>query len=110
MVPEDGVTDIIEMGHLCVLEQNGILELARVAHDDTVAGNDILAHVATAANLAVFANPRRTLQHRALLNHRSSADEHAIADERLADQLTEDGGFQSELQVTCDLFERVPDV
>jgi hypothetical protein len=98
------------MGRLCLVEQNAILELARVAHHDAITGDDVLAHVATAANLAVFADPRWALQHRALLNDRSSADEHAIADERFAHKLSEHGGFQSKLQITRDLFERIPDV
>src|SRR5262249_32960577 len=95
---------------LCFIEQNAILELARVAHHNAIASDDILAHVATAANLAVFANPCRPLQHRALFNNRSSANEHAIADERLARELGEDSWFQPKLQVTRDLFERVPHI
>ena len=82
LIAQDGVAHVIEMRHLCFIEQNAILELARVAHYDAIASDDVLAHVATAANLAVFADPRRALQHRALLNDRSSPNEHAIADER----------------------------
>ena len=85
MVPKDGVADVIEMRHLCFIEQDAVLEFARIAHYDAIAGDNVLAYVATAANLAVFADPRRAFQHRALLNDRSSADEHAIADEWLAD-------------------------
>ena len=84
LMAQDGVAHVIEMGHLCFIEQNAILKLARVTHYNAIAGDDILAYVATAANLAVFADPRRALQHRALLNDRSSADEYAITDERFA--------------------------
>src|SRR5207247_11166134 len=98
------------MGHLRFIEQNAILELARVAHHDDITGDDVLAHVATAANLAIFSDPRRALQHHALFNDRSSADEHAIADERLARWLAKDRRFQPKLQRTRDLSERVPDV
>src|ERR1043166_3577222 len=110
VMTQNRVTHVIEMGHLCFIEQNAILELARIAHHDAIAGDDVLAHVATAPNLAVFADPRRALQHRALLNNGSSADEHAIADEWLAPQFTQHGRLQPKLQITRDLFERIPDV
>src|SRR5207302_10632820 len=98
------------MGHLCFIEQNAVLELARVAHHDPIACDDVLAHVATAAKLAVFADPRRALQHRALLNDRSSADEYATTDERFARSLAEGGSLPPELQVSRDLLEYVPDL
>src|SRR5439155_1236552 len=47
------------MRHLHFVEENAVLELARVSHHNTVADDHVLAHVATAADPAIFADPWR---------------------------------------------------
>ena len=110
VVTNDRITDVIEMRHLHFIEQDGVLEFAGVSHDHAVADDHVFAHVAAAPNVAVFADPCRAFQHRALFDDRSSANKNMVADEWLAHQLAEDRRLQTKLQVTGDLFERVPDV
>ena len=105
---QDGVTDIIKMRHLRFIEQNTVLEFARVAHYDTITGDDVLAHVATASDMTLFANPSRTFYDRTLFNDGATADEDGAADERFSHQLPEYSRLQTKLQITRDLFERVP--
>src|SRR6266481_4060726 len=104
------IADVIKMRHLSFVENDAVLEFARVAHDDAIADDDILAHVAAAADLAVLADPGRSFQNRALFDNRAAADEHIAADERATDELAEHRRFQTKLQITRDLFERVPDI
>src|SRR5690242_13698696 len=105
---ENGIADIIEMRDLCFVAHDAILELARVPHHHTVADDDVLAHVTTTADMTLFANPSWTFYDGALFNDGATADENSTADERLSHQLTEHGGLQTKLQITRDLFERVP--
>src|SRR5439155_26188767 len=85
-------------------------EFARGAHDYSVGDDHVFAHVTAAANVAVFAHPSRAFQHSALFNYRSSADTNMVADKRFAHQLGQDCRLETKLQVTGDLFERVPDI
>src|ERR1043166_5224788 len=98
------------MRHLRIVENDAVLELARVAHRDAVADNDVLTHVTAAADLAVLADPCGAFQDRALFDNRTAADKNIVADERFADQLAEHRRFQTKLQIARNLFERVPDV
>ena len=109
-VTEDGIADVIKVRHLRFVEENAILEFTRVSHHHAIAGDHVFAHVAAAADLTIFADPCRTFQHRALLHDGTSADEDMIADEWFAQQLAQYRGLQAELQITDDLFERIPDV
>ena len=72
--------------------------------------DDVFAHVTAAADVAVLSDPGRAFQHRALFDNRAAADENGVADERLPDQLAEHRRLEPKLQITRDLFERVPDV
>lgn len=110
VMSNDRITHVIEVRHLHVIEQDGILEFARVPHDYAVADDHVLAHVAAAANVAIFADPRWAFQHSALLNDRSSANKNMVADKWFAQQLAQDCRLETKLQVTGNLFERVPDV
>jgi hypothetical protein len=110
VVTEDRIANVIKVGHLHFVEQNAILKLARVSHHDAIPDDHVLAHVTAAPNLAIFSDPCRALQHRALFDAGPSSDENVIADEWFAHQLAQNRGLQTKLQVTCDLFERVPDV
>src|ERR671931_2405911 len=110
VMTNDRVTHIIEVRYLHFIEQDGIFELAGVSHDDAVADDHIFAHVTAAANVAVFADPRRAFQHRALLNDGSSANKNMAAYKWLTHQLAQDDGLEAKLQVTGDLFERIPNV
>src|SRR4029077_4407989 len=69
------IADVIKMRHLSFVENDAVLELARVAHDDTVADDDILADVAAAANLTILADPGRSLQNCALFDNGAAANE-----------------------------------
>src|SRR6266852_5197050 len=102
------IADVIKMRHLSFVENDTVLEFTRVAHNDAIADDDILAHVAAAADLAILADPGRSFQNRALFDNRAAANEHIAADERAADELAEYRRFQTKLQITRDLFERVP--
>ena len=61
VMTKNRITHVIEMRHLCFIEQDAVFEFARVAHDYAVADDDVFAHVTAAANVAVFADPRRAL-------------------------------------------------
>jgi len=58
--------------------------------------------------MTLFANPSWTFYDGALFNDGAAADEDSAADERFSHQLTEHGRLQTKLQITRDLFERVP--
>ena len=73
VMAEDRIADVIKMRHLRFVEQNAILELARVAHHHAIAHDHVLAHVTAAAHLTIFADPCRTFQNRALLDDRARA-------------------------------------
>src|SRR5438876_2026769 len=110
VMTKDRVANVIEVRHLYVIKKNAILEFAGVSHHHAIASDHVLAHVATAADPAIFTNPCRAFQKRTLLNDCSFADEDMVTDERLAHQFAQNAGFQSKLEITGDLFKRVPDV
>src|SRR5438034_2396943 len=110
MITKDWIGEIIEVGHLYFVEEDAILKFARVAHHHAVSGNDVFPHVTTTADTTIFTDPGRSLQHCALLDNRSSADEHLMTDKRLTHQLAQDPRLQSKLEISLNLFERVPDV
>jgi len=107
---EDRIADVTEMRNLRVVENDAVFELARVAHDDAVPDDHIFAHITTAADMAVFANPGRTFHHRALLDDGAGADENRTADERLAHEFAEHRRLEAKLEITRNLFERVPNI
>src|SRR6266567_3366054 len=109
-ITQDRIADVIEMRRLHLVEEDAIFEFARVSHDHAIADNDVLAHVTTAANFAIFADPGRSFQDRALFDDRSATDEDRAADERFPHQLAQYARLKAELQITGDLFERVPNV
>src|SRR5438105_32549 len=107
---EDRVADVIEMRHLRFIEQDAILELARVPHHDAISDDHIFAYIAAAPDMTVLSDPRRPFQDRALLYDRAGADENCVADKWLAHQFAEHRRLQAELEVTRDLPERVPNI
>jgi len=58
--------------------------------------------------MAFLADPGRPFYDGALFDNSASANEDGIADERFSHQLSQHRRFQTKLQITCDLFERVP--
>ena len=109
LVTQDRVADVIEMRHLRAVEQQAVLELARVAQHGVVAHDDVLAHVTTVADVAVRADPRRAFDHRAVLDDRAFAHEHVRPDVRLADQFAlEHRGLQAELEISRRSFPTLP--
>ena len=110
LVAEDRVTDVVEVRHLRAVEEQAVLEFARVAEDRAVADEDVLAHVAPVADVAVGPDPGRAFDHRAVFDHRAFADEHVRADVGLADQFALEPGPQAELQVSRDFVEDFPNV
>src|SRR3954471_7314897 len=109
-MPEDRVPHVVEMRHLGFIEQNAVLEFARISHHDPVPHDDVFAHVTAASDVAILADPRWSLQDRSLFDNRSRTNENRAADERFSDEFPEYGGLESKLQVARDLAERVPDV
>src|ERR1700693_24961 len=69
---EDRVPNVIEVWDLGFVEDDAVLEFARIAHDDAVADHDVLAHITTAADLTIFADPRRALWHGSLFGNRAA--------------------------------------
>src|SRR5580700_515868 len=110
MVAEDGIAYVIEMWHLRLVEQDAVLEFAGVPHHHAIARDHILAHVTSGADVTVFADPSRSFEDRALFDNCSAPDEDVIADERFSDELAENAGLQSKLEIARDLFECVPDI
>src|ERR1043165_4581706 len=96
------------MRDLRFIENDAVLELAGVAHDDAVSDDDILAHVAAAADLAIFAYPCWAFQDSALLDNCAASDENVGADEGPPYQIAKHTRLQPKLQIARDLFERVP--
>src|SRR5438067_3146236 len=109
-MPENRIADIIKMRHLRFIEQDAVLELARVPHHHPVPHDHVLAHVTAAPDVTILADPRRPLQPCSLLHDRARADENRVADKRLPDQFAEHRGLQTKLQIARDLPERVPDI
>ena len=105
---QNGIAHIIEVGHLRFIAEDTILKLARVPHYDAIADDDVFAHVTATADMALLADPGRTFYDGALFDDGVSANEDGIADERFSHQLSQHRRFQTKLQITCDLFERVP--
>ena len=105
---QNGIAHIIEVGHLRFIAQDTILKLARVPHYDAIADDDVFAHVTATADMALLADPGRTFYDGALFDDGVSANEDGIADERFSHQLSQHRRLQTKLEITCDLFERVP--
>ena len=105
---QNGIAHIIEVGHLRFIAQDTILNLARVPHYDAIADDDVFAHVTATADMALLADPGRPFYDGALFDDGATANEDGIADERFSHQLSQHRRFQTKLQITCDLFERVP--
>src|SRR5207237_4859648 len=106
---QNGIADIIKLMHLRLIAKDSILELALVPHHHAVADYDIFAHVTAAAHMAFLADPGRPFYDGALFDNGAAANEDSITDERFSHQLPQHRWFQTKLQVTRDLFERVPD-
>ena len=96
---EDRVADVIEMRHLAAVEEDAVLDLARIADDRARADDDVLADVGAVANLAVRPDPRRALDVGAGLDHRALADVDVLADDRLADEPAVVGRDESVLEI-----------
>ena len=107
---EDRVTDIVVVRHLGSVENEAVLELGRIAGDDTVADDDILADVAPVPDLAVLADPGGPFDHCAVLDDRALADKDGGAHERFADHLAEDPRLEAELQISRNFGQGFPDV
>ena len=110
VMTKNGIADVIEVWHLHVVEEDAIFKFARVPHHCAFAGDHVLAHVTAAADPTIFTDPRGALQKRTLLDDRAFTNEHMVTDERLAHQLSQDRWLQAKLQITRNLFQRVPDV
>ncbi len=82
MITQNRIADVVKMRDLRFIEENAVLELARISHHRAIADHHIFAHIAAAADLTIFADPRRPFQNRALLDNRSAADKHVAADKR----------------------------
>src|SRR6201999_387729 len=109
-VADDGVADVIKMGDLGFVEDDGVFEFAGVAEDAAGADDDVLADVAAVADFAAFADPGGAFDHGALFDDGAFADEDGAADEGFADEAALDGGLEAELEVAGDLLEGVPGV
>src|SRR5438477_1820266 len=105
---QNGIAHIIKVRYLRFIAQDAILKLARVPHHHAVAHDDVFAHVTATADMALLADPGRTFYDGALFDDGVSANEDGIADERFSHQLSQHRRFQTKLEITCDLFERVP--
>ena len=109
-IAENRIADVTEMRHLRFVEEDAVLELAGISHHHAVADDHVFAHVTAAADVAVLSDPGRALSTPRLVRRSCRADENRIADERFADQLAQHRRLETELQITRDLLERVPDV
>lgn len=109
-VADDGVADVVKVGDLGFVEDDGVLEFAGVAEDAAGADDDVFADVAAVANLAAFADPGGAFDHGALFDDGAFADEDGAADEGFADEAALDGGLEAELEVAGDLLEGIPGV
>src|SRR5438876_6524764 len=109
-ITQDRIADVVEMRRLHLIEENTIFEFARISHNHAIAHHDVLAHVTTAADLTIFANPGRAFQDRALLDNCAATDEDRATDEWFPHQLAHYARLEAELQITGDLFERVPNI
>jgi len=109
LMAENGVADVIVMGHLGAVEEEGVLEFAGVAHDAVVADEDVFTEVGVVADLAVFTNDGRAFDHGAGFDDGAGANEDARADGGAGKAggrvLPGDAG-----EVGLDFFEGVPGV
>ena len=98
------------MGYLSFIKNDAILEFARIAENDPVANDYVLAHVTAGPDLAIASDPGRPLDGRAVLNHRSIANVDIFADKGSAHDPGINGRFQAELEVAADLLQDIPDL
>src|SRR5260370_8630098 len=78
---KNGIANVIEMRRLRFVENNAVLELARISHDYSVSDDDIFAHVPAAADMAILSDPGRPFQYCALLDNRAPPHKNVAADE-----------------------------
>src|SRR5450432_2618137 len=109
-IAENRIAHVIKMRHLRVVEDDAVFKFARVAHHNAVADDHVLADVTAVANLAALANPRRAFDHRALLDRGSFSDKNRAAHKWLADQPSFNSRLEPELQITRNLFQRIPNI
>src|SRR2546430_14646250 len=100
VMTNDRITHVIEVRHLHFIEQDGILEFARVAHDFAVADDYVFPHKTTATNAAGFARPRPAFQPRPLVNHRSPANKNMVPDKMSAQKINQHDGLKTKFQAT----------
>ena len=110
LVAEDGITDVVEVRDLCLVEDEAVLELAGVAQDDAVTDHNILTDIGSVADFAILADPCGTFDHGSLLDDRAGSDIDSAADKWLTDQLAVDARLETELQIRRDLRQRLPDM
>jgi hypothetical protein len=107
---QDGIADVIEVGHLAMVEQHDILELARVAHHAVVPHDHVFPEISVVPDLAVPSDDGRPLNHHAILHHGAFADINFGPDESPAfatiAQFRPDVAFQ----IITDSFQRLPGV
>lgn len=77
---EDGVADVVEMRHLALVEEQAVLEFARVSQHAAPARHDPLAHISPAPHHRALADPGRAPDDRVGLDHRAGAHVNQLAD------------------------------
>jgi hypothetical protein len=110
MVADDGISHVIEVGNIGMIEQQRICQLTSISHNAVVADDHVLAKVGIMPNLTVAADNRRAFDHDAVFDHRPLPNEHLLSNKSIALALIVQLWAEIRSQVGLDFSQCLPRV
>ena len=108
-VTEDRIADVVEVGHLALVEEHAVLQLHGIAHHTTITHDDVFADIGPVPAPAPSADDGRADDHRPRLHDRTGTDEHLRSHMSRRVNLGPGGpGLEVLGQVAGEPFEGVP--
>lgn len=108
-MPEQRISDVIEVGGFTGFEKHAILKLRGIGHDRAVINDDIFADIAPGSDETIIADPGGSENDGARHDARAAAKVHLLADEGARHDFAETGGFQGGFQIRLDFADSAPD-
>ena len=108
-MPEQRISDVIEVGGFTGFEKYTILKLRGIGHDRAVINDDIFADIAPGSDETIIADPGGSENDGARHDARAAAKVHLLADEGTRHDFAETGGFQGGFQIRLDFADSAPD-
>ena len=108
-MPEQRISDVIEVGGFTGFEKYTILKLRGIGHDRAVINDDIFADIAPGSDETIIADPGGSENDGARHDARAAAKVHLLADEGTRHDFAETGGFQGRFQIRLDFADSAPD-